>query len=114
MNQWKHAERRIAAALGGKRVPVSGRGRGDAPDIEHPSLSIEVKSRRTLPTWLGDALHQAEASSTGDRIPVAVLHQDRARYRDALVVLRLEDFAGIQRRLTPRENSGDPGEEKTQ
>ncbi len=34
--RWKATERRVAALLGGRRVPVSGRGRGDAPDIAHP------------------------------------------------------------------------------
>jgi hypothetical protein len=49
MKDWKTAERRIAKELGGTRVPVTGRGRGDVPDIEHPALSVEVKSRRRLP-----------------------------------------------------------------
>ena len=34
--RWKATERRIAALLGGRRVPVSGRGRGDQPDVAHP------------------------------------------------------------------------------
>ncbi len=33
--RWKATERRVATVLGGKRVPVSGRGRGDAPDVGH-------------------------------------------------------------------------------
>jgi hypothetical protein len=49
MKSWKVCERRIAVELGGCRVPVSGRARGDNPDIEHPTLSIEVKSRKRLP-----------------------------------------------------------------
>nr|MBA3415748.1 hypothetical protein [Chloroflexia bacterium] len=65
---WKQTERRIAAMLGGERVPVSGRGRGDAPDVAHDSFSIEVKHRQTLPGWLLDALAQAEAASAGNRV----------------------------------------------
>lgn len=49
VKSWKSAERRIAAILGGERVPVSGRGREDSPDIEHPILSVEVKSRASIP-----------------------------------------------------------------
>lgn len=49
MRDWKTAERRIAAILGGRRVPVSGRGRGDGPDIAHPLLSIEVEDRASFP-----------------------------------------------------------------
>jgi hypothetical protein len=58
---WKACERHVAILLGGERVPVSGRARGDAPDIEHPELSIECKSRRRLPAWLEDVLRQAVA-----------------------------------------------------
>jgi hypothetical protein len=92
MRSWKVCERRIAEELGGRRVPVAGRARGDAPDVEHPTLSIEVKSRRRLPAWLENAVSQAEASAKPPQLPVAVLHQDGNRYRDALVVLRLKDF----------------------
>ena len=93
MKDWKACERRVAELLGGKRVPVSGRTRGDCPDVEHPTLSIECKSRRKLPAWIEDAMKQAEASAQDGRFPVVVLHQDRAPYAESLVVLRLEDFA---------------------
>lgn len=93
MRNWKQAERRIAQILGGQRVPVSGRKRGDAPDIEHPTLSIEVKSRKSIPAWMENALEQAEAASRDGKTPIEVLHQDGQRYADALVVLRPSDFA---------------------
>ena len=92
MKCWKKSERRVAELLGGTRVPVSGRGRGDAPDIAHPALCVEVKSRRTLPVWIKDALVQAEASAQDPQLPIAVLHEDGDRYAQALVVLRLDDF----------------------
>lgn len=92
MRSWKLCERRIAEELGGRRVPVSGRARGDAPDVEHPTLSIEVKSRRRLPAWIENAVSQAEVAAEPPQLPVAVLHQDGRRYQDALVVLRLKDF----------------------
>jgi hypothetical protein len=79
--------------LGGRRIPVSGRARGDCPDIEHPTLSIECKSRKKLPAWIEDAMKQAEASAKDSQLPVAVLHQDGRRYTDCLVILRLEDMA---------------------
>jgi hypothetical protein len=90
--RWKATERRIAALLGGRRVPVSGRGRGDQPDIAHPWLALEVKDRATLPVWLLDALPQAEASGTPAQLPVAVLHRAGDRHDHALIVLRLADF----------------------
>jgi hypothetical protein len=84
----------LQTALGGRRIPVTGRQRGDVPDIEHDALSIEVKSRKALPAWLLGALNQAQAASKNDKVPVVVLHQDRAPYAESLVMLRLEDFAG--------------------
>ena len=90
--RWKQTERKIAALLGGRRVPISGRGRGDAPDVAHRWLSIEVKDRATLPAWLLDALAQAEASATPAQLPVAVLHRAGDRHDHALIVLRLADF----------------------
>ena len=94
MKDWKACERKVAALLGGRRIPVSGRGRGDNPDIHHELFSIEVKSRKTIPAWLEDAMRQAEASVKDGRLAVVVLHQDRTPYAESLVVLRLEDFAG--------------------
>jgi hypothetical protein len=90
--RWKATERRIAALLGGRRVPVSGRGRGDQPDIAHPWLSLEVKDRATRPLWLLDALDQAERSATPAQLPVAVLHRAGDRHDHALIVLRLGAF----------------------
>ncbi len=89
---WKATARRIAALVGGWRVPVSGRGRGDQPDIAHPWLSLEVKGRATLPAWLLDALDQAACSATAEQLPIAVLHRAGDRHDHALIVLRLADF----------------------
>ncbi len=90
--RWKATERRVASLLGGRRVPVSGRGRGDQPDVAHPWLALEVKDRATLPAWLLDALDQAEWSATPAQLPVAVLHRAGVRHDAALVVLRLAAF----------------------
>src|SRR5687767_4529305 len=92
MKDWKQAERRIANILGGRRILVSGRARGDRPDIEHDTLSVEVKSRKSLPAWLENAMQQAKAASKNGELPVAVLHQDGKRYTEALVVISLKDF----------------------
>jgi hypothetical protein len=86
---WKKAERRIAELLGGVRVPVTGRQRGDAPDILHERFSIEVKHREALPDWILDAMRQAEASQRGNQIPIAILHQKGMAYEDSLTVVRL-------------------------
>jgi hypothetical protein len=71
VKDWKACGRRIAELLSGVRVPVTGRQRGAAAGVEHPTLSIEVKSRKSLPAWLLDALEQAQVASENGRLPVA-------------------------------------------
>jgi len=73
-------------------VPITGRARGDVPDVAHRWLSVEVKSRKTLPAWLLGAMSQARAAATEHQLPVAVLHQEGARHGSDLVVMRLSDF----------------------
>lgn len=89
---WKKNERMIAEAIGGKRVPVSGRTRGDQPDIEHNYLSIEVKLRASLPAWMHDAMDQATKSARGNQTPCVILRHKGQRAHDAFVVFRLEPF----------------------
>ena len=83
-------------------MPVSGRGRGDQPDIEHERFSIEVKDRTTLPRWLMDALDQAEAAKRGDKTPVVILHQKGQRHGSNLVLLRLDAFLELTSENTNR------------
>jgi hypothetical protein len=80
VKDWKACESKVAALLSGKRIPVSSRSRGDSPDIHHERLSIEVKSRKTLPTWIEEAMTQAETCARGDRLSLVLLHQDSKRY----------------------------------
>jgi hypothetical protein len=98
---WQRTERQIAGRLGGVRVPVSGRGRGDVPDIAHPLLSVECKHRATLPGWLHMAMAQATAAAQLGQIPVTVLHQAGQRHDTNLCVLRLSDLAGLLERHIP-------------
>lgn len=82
--------------LGGRRVPVTGRARGDVPDIAHPLLSVEVKERATLPKWLGEAMSQAVASAAPGQLPAVVLHERGQCFDDALVLVPLGAFvAGV-------------------
>ena len=65
MSNWKNFERRVAAKLGGKRIPITGR---ECLDIDHPFLDIECKYRKSIPAWpFKDAWRQA---SSGRGIPV--------------------------------------------
>lgn len=106
MTTWKQTERRIAKLVGGERVPITGRQRGDAPDIKHDWLSLEVKHRKKLPEWLHDAMDQAIKSKTPldpgkipggvlthidrDKLPMAILHENGKH--NSYCVIRLSDF----------------------
>jgi hypothetical protein len=89
---WKRAERRIAQYVGGTRVPVTGRQRGDAPDIEHNWLGIELKYRKKLPEWIKDAFSQAKAASKGRQLPVVILCEKGEEAGKAWIMCELSDF----------------------
>lgn len=91
---WKATERAVASRLGGRRVPITGRQRGDTPDVAHDWLSIEVKHRQSLPRWLTEAMSQAAAGAGLSQLPIVVLHEHGGRHDGDLVVLRLSDFVG--------------------
>lgn len=89
---WKAVERGIAGVIGGERVPVTGRARGSAPDVSHPTWSIEIKHRNALPDWIHDAMDQAESSAKTGQLPIVILHQKGQRHKDSFVVVRLGEF----------------------
>lgn len=89
---WKRTERKVAAYYGGKRIPVTGRQRGDVPDIEHDWISFEVKHRQSVPEWILDAMRQAIAAKGDEKLPVVVIHQSGTRHDNDLVVLTAYDF----------------------
>ena len=92
MPDWKRTEPKIAALLGGVRVPVCGRARGDQPDIKLRWLSVKVKHRKIIPAWLLEALGQAKVATAGNQLPIAVLHQHGDKYADSLIVIRIRDL----------------------
>ena len=99
---WKRIERGVAKILGGVRVPVSGRQRGDSPDVAHPLFSVEVKHREKLPEWLFDAMQQAQASERDGQIPLVVLHQKGMSVPTSFAVVRLVDLVGMYEQLEER------------
>ena len=106
-SQWKATERFVADLLGGKRVPITGRQRGDVPDVEHPRFSIEIKRRsapNAFPKWLTTALEQADAANPGGKVPIVVIEHAHGagRMRDHYVMLRLPDFIDL---TTPPEDA---------
>lgn len=99
---WKAHESWWALQLGGRRVPVTGRQRGDAPDVEHDRYAIEVKSGRVMSPRLREGMKQAVAAAAmfanGARIPLlCVTHSSGRGYpQEHYVVLRLEDWQALQ------------------
>ena len=94
---WKQTEREIARLLNGERVPITGRQRGDAPDVAHHSLSIEVKSGKKIPAynWYADAIDQAREAIQSDKsgtVPIVIAHAKGKQHKDDLVVMSLGDF----------------------
>jgi len=90
--QWKAAERKIAAKLGGQRVPVSGRGRGDVPDVQAGWLVAEIKSYDKNPPSIHNAMAQAKASARPGQLAISVFHRNGDRYSDDIVMLTLGDW----------------------
>ncbi len=92
---WKNSERRMAEALGGQRVPITGRSRGSAPDIEHPLWAIEHKAGAVLSTRLQTALDQANAAAVGTgKTPLVTIDHFRAGNQGNIqvVMMTLDDF----------------------
>lgn len=89
---WKACERRVAKYIGGERVPITGRQRGDAPDIEHNWLSPEVKYRRNLPEWIKDAFSQAKASAKPCQAPVVILCEKGEETSKYWICMELGEF----------------------
>ena len=86
---WKQTERAVARRLGGVRVGPSGKA---TADVVSDWLSVEVKTRKTLPAWLLSAIEQAAKNNDDGRLPVVVLHQVGQRHDSDIVAMRLSDF----------------------
>lgn len=97
---FKAMERRVAQALGGKRVPVTGRERGDAPDVEHELFSIECKQgARGLPAWFTEGYKQAIAAWRPGQLPIVIYHTVGTRHEDAVVCIRVKHLRQLMERL---------------
>lgn len=89
---WKQNERMIAKYIHGERVPITGRQRGDAPDIRHNWLSVEVKLRMRIPAWIKNGIDQAQKSAIGHQMPVLIIREKFQRIDDAIICMTLKEF----------------------
>lgn len=99
---WKASERRIAAILGGKRVPVTGRERGSAPDVEHEKFAIEHKYGKVLSTRFQTAIEQALAAAVGtDKLPLVTFeHARKGNVGNIIgITMLMDDFLKLIKKL---------------
>lgn len=92
---WKARELWWAEQLGGRRVPVTGRSRGSAPDVEHETWAIEVKHGRVMSPRIREGMVQAMAAAAGtDKTPLlCVTHTTGSGHRaEHYIVMRLCDW----------------------
>jgi len=92
---WKAAERRVAADLGGRRIPVNGLDR-DGADVETSLFSVQVKLRKALPAWLWGWLSgiRGDAQPKG-KTGILILKKPLQRDSEGLVVMSYGDFIGL-------------------
>ena len=94
---WKKFERWVGSFLSelghqALRVSVTGRTRGDSPDVTCDYLSIECKYRKQIPLWIKDAMAQAVASSRKGKTPVVFLKEKGVSFDETLIIFRAKDF----------------------
>lgn len=88
----KQNERALAKYIGGERIPVPGRASGDAPDIKHNWLSVEVRLRMRIPSWIKEGIAQAKKSAMGKQMPVLIIREKFQKVDDALICMTLKEF----------------------
>ena len=91
---WKAFERRIAARVGGKRLPCDGT--KDGVDVDGGPFVYQVKLRRGMPSYLRNWLRGiTEAGKRTGSIGCVVWKAPGARVDDSVVVLRLRDWQEV-------------------
>ncbi len=81
----KDAERAIAKLVNGKRIGILG-----SEDVEHPTFSIEVKSRQKFiaEKWM----QQAERNAPIGKVPLVVVHVVGQPFEKSFVVMRMQEW----------------------
>lgn len=91
---WKAYERRIAADLGGDRIPVTGIDR-DGADVVTPRFHIQAKLRKALPAWLWAWLSGIRSTTPAGKFGVLILKFPGQKDDDGLAVMTYGDFRAI-------------------
>lgn len=91
--RWKQLERHVAKLVGGRRIPVTGERHG--ADILSPMFAYQVKSRRSLPTWLWEWLSGIRHVAQEGQVGVLVLHQPGGAISESLVIVAMADWVAL-------------------
>jgi hypothetical protein len=89
-NTWKSFERRVAKAVGGRRIPVTGIDRNGC-DVDAGPFVYQVKLRQGQPGYLRDWL-SGICGQTSDGTGVVIWKEPGGRDDEAIVVLRFKDW----------------------
>ena len=101
---WKQLERRLAVALGTRRIPCTGEREG--ADFEDGMFCYQAKLGRKMPSYLrewlagivGAGLRRAPA-----KVGVVVWKPKYADDAEALVILRFRDWVDLHGGIAPAE-----------
>jgi hypothetical protein len=96
---WKAYELRVAKALNGRRIPVTGIDR-DGADVVTPMFHAQIKLRRALPAWLWGWLSGICATTPPGKVGILILRKPRQEDAEALVVMRYGDFVDLHGPVT--------------
>lgn len=84
---WKQVERRVAKMHGTTRTGPTGI---KGPDAVTDWLAIQVKHRKVLPQWMGDALRTIRSQAGPGQLGIVVAHEQGDR--DSWVIMSHKDF----------------------
>lgn len=92
-SRWKRQEREIAAALSTRRLPNTG---ASQADVRCPGWALQVKTRKSLPDWLLEAVDQAVRDAGNDERAAVVLSQvTQGKKARRFVVLSFDDWQAL-------------------
>lgn len=99
---WKAAETRFARDVGSERKPCDGSREGK--DFEAGMFGYQLKYRNTFPVWLWQWLRGiVNKCAETDQIGVLVLNRPNYDRKDALVILRWEDWCALHGEPKPEQ-----------
>jgi hypothetical protein len=101
---WKAYERRIAVALGGKRIPVTGLDRHGA-DVVTTMFHVQVKRGQRFPSYLREWLDGiCGTAKDAAKVGVVVWNCKGGRDDESVVVMRFKDFQDLHGVVEPSQD----------